>query len=73
MKLKILRHARLRMSERNVTEDQVVEVLTQPDLTRPGNKPGRTVYERNIGMVVTVVTVDKTNPRKVVSVWAKDR
>lgn len=55
-----------------VTEQEIVETLSNPVLTRPGNQPDRTIYERNIGKIVCVVTVDQTNPLVIVSAWKKN-
>lgn len=72
MELKISRHARERMKERGVTEEEVRHTLASPELSRPGSQPNRTIYERSIGKVVCVVTVDDTDPIVIVSAWKKD-
>lgn len=72
MELSISPHVSVRMEQRGVAEQEIVETLSNPDLTRPGNKPDRTIYERNIGKIVCVVTVDQTNPLVIVSAWKKN-
>lgn len=49
MELSISPHVSVRMEQRGVAEQEIVETLSNPDLTRPGNKPDRIIYERNIG------------------------
>ncbi|WP_026196151.1 DUF4258 domain-containing protein [Corynebacterium lubricantis] len=71
MELDIVFHARERMKQRGVSEHDIKATISKPDITRPGNKPGRKVYERDLGRIVCVVTVDNTNPIKIVSVWIK--
>lgn len=72
-KLLISGHARRRMQERPITENDIRSVLKSPDLTRPGDEPGRTIYERDLGKVVCVVTVDNTNPIVVVTVFLREK
>lgn len=72
MDLRISPHARARMEQRGITEQEIMRTLSNPDLTRPGNRPDRTIYERNIGKIVCVVTVDQTNPLVIVSAWKKN-
>jgi hypothetical protein len=49
-------HALTRMSERSVTEDEVVEVLRNPDLTGLRTQPNRYRYRKNLaGRSVDVV------------------
>lgn len=50
-------HARLRMRQRRVTEEQVAEVLSEPSLTRPADRGHW--YERTIstGRHLKVVAV----------------
>lgn len=60
------------MRLRRISKSDVAHVLSDPQLTRPGDKPGRTVYERNIGRVVCVVIVEDTDPTIVVTVFSRD-
>ena len=70
MGLRYSKHARDRMRKRGVTTQEVEQVLRQPDLSRPGD-PGKTVYERRLGRVVCVVTVDDSDPQLVVTVFTR--
>lgn len=45
MNLRYLSHAQRRMRERNVTEEDVAEVLNGKYVALPGNRPGRMTYE----------------------------
>ncbi|WP_290218660.1 DUF4258 domain-containing protein [Corynebacterium atrinae] len=68
--LKFSPHARHRMRSRKITEDEVRQVLSSPELTRPGD-PGRTVYERKIGRVICVVVVNDSDPTVIVTVFVR--
>ncbi|WIM67957.1 DUF4258 domain-containing protein [Corynebacterium breve] len=70
-RLSISGHARRRMRQRGITETDIHRVLEAPDISRPGNEPNRTVYERNLGKVTCVVTVDGSNPVIVVTAFIK--
>lgn len=69
--LKIWPHARRRMRQRNITEDDIRYVLDNYLISRPGNMPNRTVYEADLGRVTCVVTVDNSNPTEIVTVFNK--
>ncbi|MCQ4607510.1 DUF4258 domain-containing protein [Corynebacterium pseudogenitalium] len=69
--LRIGPHAQDRMKQRGITEDDIQRVLANPDLTRPGNQPDRTVYERDLGRVVCVVAVNDSDPTEVVTVFTR--
>lgn len=71
MKISFSLHAKQRMKSRRITEEEVRLVLDKPDLTRPGNEPNRTVYERNLGRVVCVVIIDDSDPCLVVTVFSR--
>lgn len=71
MRLSISRHARERMEQRGVSEQEIIQTISAPEVTRPGNQPNRTVYERKIGKIVCVVTVDDTDPLVIVSAWKR--
>ncbi|AHI19500.1 DUF4258 domain-containing protein [Corynebacterium casei] len=71
--LNIWRHARMRMRQRNITEADIRYVLNNYHLSRPGNQPDRTVYEADLGKVICVVTVNNSNPTKVVSVFVRGK
>ncbi|MDK4266586.1 DUF4258 domain-containing protein [Corynebacterium accolens] len=64
-------HARRRMRERNITEDDIRYVLDNYQISRPGNTPNRTVYEADLGKVTCVVTVNDSNPTEVVTAFNK--
>jgi len=64
-------HARRRMSQRGITEDDIRRVLADPQITRPGSKPNRTVYEADLGTMICVVTVDNSDPIQVVTAFAR--
>ncbi|WP_325168018.1 DUF4258 domain-containing protein [Corynebacterium macginleyi] len=67
--LNIWPHARRRMRQRNITEDDIRYVLDNYLVSRPGNAPDRTVYEADLGRVICVVTVNNSNPTEVVTVF----
>ena len=48
MKITLLPHVRLRMEQRDISEEEVRTILESPDLEYPG-KLGRTVAERSPG------------------------
>ncbi|EEI16311.1 hypothetical protein HMPREF0298_1897 [Corynebacterium lipophiloflavum DSM 44291] len=60
------------MAERGICESEVHAVLAAPDLTRPGNKPGRRVYERKLSRITCVVTVDGTDPIEIITAFCRD-
>lgn len=70
--LEIWPHARHRMEQRGITENDIYRVLANPQIIRPGNKPGRTIYEADLGNMVCVVTVDNSNPTQVVTAFIRD-
>lgn len=71
--LRISGHARRRMRERSITQEDIRLVLESPQMRRPGNQPGRTIYERDLGKVVCVVTVDDTDPILVVTAFKREK
>lgn len=70
-RLHFTRHAVDQMRRRGISESEVRSVLRDPQLTRPGDAPGKTVYERRLDEVVCVVIVDETDPTVVVTAFKK--
>ncbi len=76
MQLILTRHAKERMSERDVSEGDVRAAILNPDLTRPAT-PSGTVYERkrSDGATICVAVVPRGNDSNrlvVKSVWKKE-
>lgn len=71
MRVKLSPHARQRMRQRGISEDDVRMTLECPDQTMPAGKPGRTKYERKLDKMVCVVTVDNTDPAVVVTAFSR--
>ncbi|HEX6387122.1 MAG TPA: DUF4258 domain-containing protein [Anaerolineae bacterium] len=55
MRIIYTRHARQRMKQRKVTEEQVEETLTTPDILEPGDSGGSIAIRRYGGREVRVV------------------
>jgi hypothetical protein len=68
---KFLPHARLRMSQRQITEEEVDEVLREPDVSYPSTTPGRRVHVREIGGRSIAVVVFDADPDRVVTAFVQ--
>jgi hypothetical protein len=66
-------HAIKRMSERNVSEDDVLDVLRNPDQTTLQTTPGRLHFRKNYGPNSSVDVIFEEDPTQIVvfSVWRK--
>jgi Domain of unknown function (DUF4258) len=63
---KILPHARRQMARRNISEEEVEQVLDSPELSYPSHVPGRHVFARTIGeRRIAVVVFDAERDRVV--------
>jgi len=61
---KFLDHARRQMARRNISEEEVEQVLDSPDISHPSKEPGRHVYVRTIGdRRIAVVVFDAERDR----------
>lgn len=68
------KHALERLDSRSITQDMVVQVLRQPDETRPADKPGstkfiKTVHDRLVHVVATYLS--DQDKWLVISVWVR--
>ena len=64
------KHARDRMEERGVTEEQVLEAIAKPTRVLRDTKRNRLVYVKSYGRLALFVIVEGA---KVVTVWIADR
>ena len=69
--LRLSKHARMRMAERNISEEDVRNVLRNYFLSREADEPGKTVYEADLGRIICVVIVDDSAPTFVVTVFSR--
>jgi uncharacterized protein DUF4258 len=66
-------HAIQRMQERGVNEDEVLDVLRNPDRTDLQTLPGRFRFRKNLGPSAWVDVIFEEDPTQIVvfSVWRK--
>jgi Domain of unknown function (DUF4258) len=66
-------HAIKRMYERKVSEDEVLDVLRNPDETSLRTTPGRLHFRKNYGASGSVDVIFEQDPTQIVvfSVWRK--
>lgn len=65
-------HARRRMRERRISQNEILQVLREPEMTYPGKSPGTTQYRKKLGNVICVVAVDDEYPWKIVTVFSTE-
>jgi hypothetical protein len=73
MRIIYTRHARQRMKQRNVTEEQVEETLAMPDEVEPGDNGGDIAIRRYGAREVRVVFVEPEDDNYVVYTVIKPR
>ena len=69
--LRLSKHARLLMAERNISEEDVRNVLRNYFFSREADEPGKTVYEADLGRIICVVIVDDSDTTFVVTVFSR--
>lgn len=63
-------HARRRMRQRGISQNEILQVLRDPETSFPGKSPGTTQYRKKLGNVICVVAVDDEYPWKIVTVYS---
>ncbi|NWO16370.1 MAG: DUF4258 domain-containing protein [Corynebacterium sp.] len=69
--LRLSKHARMRMADRNISEEDVRNVLRNYSLSRKADESGKTVYEADLGRIICVVIVEDSDPTFVVTVFSR--
>ena len=64
-------HARRRMAQRGITQQQVEAALARPDAVRPADTPDARQFEKRLSKRrrITIVAVETSDAFRVVTLW----